>query len=151
MLKIEYGSTFELTNLLKNHPKEVGKAHKLYAQANRKVDDAKMELEIFIAEFVKEVCEQRKVPASAKQEIRRAEVQLDPRWKKLTKKLNEATENMLILKGRINGLYDRRSMLERISRFEERFMYDGNTIYRDNRGSDRKVNDASEGIELPPF
>ena len=148
MLKISYGSTYELMELLKNHPKEVADTHRLYAEANKVADDARMELEILIADLVAEVCESRKVPPSAKQEVRRAEIQTDIRFKKATKKLNKATADMLTLKGRVSGMFDRKVMLESLARFEHKLMYGGPNIY-DNRGSDRKVNDASADMELP--
>lgn len=141
-LKIEYGSLYEFMNLLKKHPMELGVVHTLYSKAQKEVDDLRMELEILTAEIVDEICTERTVPPSAKSELRRAEVQLDNRWKKMSKKLNIATEKANILFGRLQGLYARRAMLEKLADFEKRLTYSDRPIYKNPIS-------AMEGVELP--
>ena len=148
-LRISYGSAYELLEIMKKHPREVGKYHKLYVLAQKKVDDLTMDLAIFTAEFVDEKCRERKVPASARQEIRRAEVQLDIRWQKISKKLNATKMVAGILNGRLQGLYARRSMLDKIADFEKKWMYAGVPIYKDNSGVERKTGDAMDDVQLP--
>ena len=115
----------------------------------KKVDDAKMQLEILVAQLVDEICQSRKVPPSAKQEVRRAEIQMDQRWKDATEKLNKAKKQQLILQGRLDGMYDRRTMLDRLARFEEKLMYSGAPIYKDNRHADTKAEDVGSNLDLP--
>ena len=148
-LKISYGSAYELVELLKKHPEEIGKYHKLYTQAQKKVDDLTMQLEITTAEIIKEICEERNVPPSAKQEVRRAEVQLDKRWQILTKRLNLAKMKTGILYGRLQGLYTRRAMFDKISNFEQKWMYAGIPIYKDKRNMETKQENAIDGAHLP--
>lgn len=152
-LKIEYGSTHELFETFKRHPQEVELEYKQYADANKDLDTANMELEIVTAEIVKEICEERfkkKSPsASAKQEIRRAEVQLDPRWKIKKNKVIDATSEALVLKGRINGMYSRSNILELLGKAELKMMYIDPTVFRDNRNPDTKLEAIEDDLDLP--
>lgn len=146
-LKIEYGTLYELMEIFKNHPEDVAEIDRLAAEANKKVDDLTMKLEILTAELVDEISKKRKVPASAKQEVRRAEIQMDNRWKLLRSRLNEAIEESLILQGRSKGMFIRGRMLELLGKIELRNFGDP-TVYIDNRNPDTKVNSLEDKVDL---
>ena len=151
-LKIEYASKYELLELCRKHPENVEETQRDYANAQAELDTANMELEICTAELVDEICKTRTVPATAKQEIRRAEIQLNPKWKLAKQKAISANTNALILKGAVNGMFARTAFLQIIAKTELRVQfYDTQTMNRDNTLPETKAKRASESLDLPDY
>lgn len=152
-LKIEYSSTHELFEIFKNFPDEKEKTKIQHALAQEELDTANMELAITTAEIIDEICKKRfkgkDAPATARQEIRRAEVQLDIRWKKCTKRVIEANKNANILAGRLQGMWDRGTVLEMLGKAELKMMYIDPTVVRDNRRPDTKANEMDDHLDYP--
>jgi len=155
-LKIEYSSNYELLQLAMKQPAEHAQADRNYADAQKELDTATMELYICVAELVDGVCRDRfgnsKAPATAKQEIRRAEIQLNPKWQVATEKVINAQHNATILKGVCNGFFDRKVFLELIAKTELRLtgynqsFKSGKTDYRT---VDDKANGLSDKVDIP--
>jgi len=151
-LKINYASKYELLELCRQHPENVEQVQRDYADAQHELDTANMELEICTAELVDKICKERKVPATAKQEVRRAEIQLDPKWKSAKQKVIAANTNALILKGAVNGMFARTAFLQIIAKTEFRVQfYDTQTMHRDNTLPETKAKQASESLDLPDY
>lgn len=147
-LRINYGSIFELIQIFCNHPEEVAETDRLAALAQKKVDDIVMQMEILTARLVDEICKKRKVPASARQEVRRAEIQLDRTWIKKKKELNEAIEQASILQGRSKGLFVRGRLLEMIGKIELRTTFGYPTV-KEEDADFRNLTDLTDNLELP--
>lgn len=148
-LKIEYSTPYELIEIFKTHPEDVAETDRLCANANKKVDDLSMELEIVTAEIIDEIINKRNVPPSAKQEVRRAEVQLDNRWQIKKKRLNKAVEQATILQGKSKGMFIRGRLLEIIGKIELRSLFGSPEVYYDNRNPETKVKDLVNHLDLP--
>lgn len=148
-LKIDYETPHELMEIFRQHPREVAEIDRQCAEANKKVDDLNMKLEIITAEIIDEIVKRDKIPPSARQEVRRGMVQLDIRWQKIRRKLNEAIEQATILNGRSKGMFMRGRLLEMLGKVELRSFFGEPTVYRDNRNPDTKSKEMSDNLEMP--
>jgi len=147
-LRINYGSIFELIQIFCNHPEEVAETDRLAAKAQRNVDDLNMNLEILTSEIVSKIVEDKKIPPSARNEIRRSEAPKDLRWQSIKKELNEAIEQASILQGRSKGLFVRGRLLEMIGKIELRTTFGYPTV-KEEDADFGNLTDLTDNLELP--
>jgi len=121
-LSISYSSPYELEEVIRKHPEVEDEYNRVYSEALREQKLAELELEILIGEIVEEICGTRNVPASAKSEVRRTEVPLDKRYKKLKIKCIEAETKANILKGSTKSASARGYCLTELARMTLRSM-----------------------------
>jgi len=121
-LSIEYTSPYELEEIIKKHPEIEDEYNRIYAEAIKELRDAELELEILISELVDEICKSRSVPPSAKSEVRRTEVPLDKRYKKLRQKCIVAEMKVNVLKGSVKAVSARGYCLTELGRMTMKSM-----------------------------
>ena len=147
-LRISYSSIFELIQIFCNHPEEVAETDRLAAKAQRRVDDLSMQMEILTSEIVSKIVEDKKIPPSARNEIRRSEAPKDTRWQSIKKELNEAIEQASILQGRSKGLFIRGRLLEMLGKIELRTTFGYPTVRGDDMDFENLTN-LTDNLELP--
>ena len=80
-LDLHNESIFTLEQDLKNHAKLEAKYHRWYSQANKKVNDLTLRLEMTVAKIVDEICERENITSyHNRAEIRRSRVASDKRY-----------------------------------------------------------------------
>jgi len=127
-LSIEYSSPYELETVIRNHPQLEDECNRVYAEALKELRKSELELEILISEIVEEICSKRNVPPSAKSEVRRVEVPLDKRYKKLKLKCIDAETKANILRGAVKAASARGYCLTELGRMTLKSMMGGPII-----------------------
>lgn len=99
-----------------------------YAQAFRQLQEAEMRVDVITAQIVDELLREAAalgspIPPSARSELRRSKVPLDPRWQEAKQKWIEANERSNIMSGAINALRSKGYRLNSIQKMVERQLY----------------------------
>lgn len=146
---IDTSSVYKLELELAKLPDKQGTVSKLRAEAIKKVDTVQMELDIFIAEMVSEICKEEGIAtASGRTEVRRTRVLLEPMYKKLRKLLIKSTEEMNIVNSSYFNLNNRCTILLELYKNARRQMYDN--TYVDDESKERlstKMERANDKLE----
>lgn len=137
-LRIDSTSVFSIEKELAEHSGKEGAYVKYASIANKQVDQLELQLEVIIATIVDELCknaEEKKkpIPPSAIGELRKSKVPLDKRYQKIKTKLADAHETAYLLNGLVRSWNGRGFRLDRISKMNERDVYNQNT-YFNNEG-----------------
>jgi len=132
-LSINYSSPYELEEVIRKHPELEDEYNRVYAEALKVQRIAELELEILISEIVDEICSKRNVPPSAKSEVRRTEVPLDKRYKKLKMKCIETETQANILKGAVKAVAARGYCLTELGRMTIKSMGGGPFVMKDQQ------------------
>lgn len=148
-LRIDYVTGYELEMIMREHPELEDDIQKKHALANQRVNDIKLELEIVIGTVVSEICSDpnRKIPPSAKQEVRRTEVPLDPRYQKVVRRLNKAIADAETLQGTCYSMANRGKILVSLGNTLGRMLTGGPITYKDNRRPEDKVDGIVEKLD----
>lgn len=148
-LRIHTSSLFALSEDLRDHAHLEAKYYTWYAEAQKKVDDLDLEVEITTAEvlndiFRRHVEEGKPVPASGKAEVRKTELADDTRYKIIKRKLNEAIEEKNILFGLVKSWGSRSHRLTELVEIMKRQAWQDEGPYVTTQ--ERKANKLSEGM-----
>lgn len=123
-LTIHNESIFSLEEDLKMHSRLERKYHKWYAQSIKAVSDLTLELEVIQAEIMDEIRKETSPPPSSWQEIRRSQIPGDLRYRKIKRKLNEATETKDYLYGLTVAWGSRGYRLKELVSLSSRLLWD---------------------------
>lgn len=139
-LTIHNESLFALEKEVMDHPRKSAKYHRFAALAVREVDIATLQLEVYVAELVKDIlseaaAEGKPIPPSAQSEIRRVRVPLDHKYKKLRRKVIDVTARANLFKGLVYSWSARSKRMEELVRLSERTLWNEPSI---NLGSKKE-------------
>jgi len=146
-LTISVGSGYDLELELRHHPKYEAEVHRLYAQANKAVNDIHAQLEVVTAELIDEIVKEKEksgktVSFYTLSEIRKSIIPKDIRYRRIVAKLNKAIENKEYLYGLTKAWASRSHRLTELSHMMARSFYEGPRVY-----SEKDVDSASEKLE----
>lgn len=150
--KISNTSIFELEREITEYPETLYKVIKASAEANREESEAELNLEIVIADIVKEICEEgerqgKSIPPSAISEVRRTKVPLDMRYRRMKKRLIEKKENADKLRGLVRSWETRGYRLMELTKLADRLLWDEPRVYKKEESFDKNIEDAGSKLE----
>ena len=136
-IEINISSIFELEKELRLHPKRESKYFRWAAQAQKELDEAKLELEIVSAEIMNEIVENAKkpIPASGLAETRKMKLPLDSRYTKARRKVISCEERVGILNGLVHSWSSRSHRLTELAKISDRILWN-EPVVRDNKLSE---------------
>ena len=123
-LDIHYESIFTLEKELKNHPKIENKYNRWYAQANKELGLANLELEICIAELTDEICIKENIATYNRSEVRKSKIASNPKYIEAVKKVIDAQEKVDVLKGAISSMASKGWRLKELTYLANRLLWD---------------------------
>lgn len=142
-LNIDSSSVYAWEETLKESPKRQAKYHRAYAKAVKEMETLSLALEVLVSEIMKELEEKaesegKPIPATAKSEVRRIKVPLDPRYRKVKRKLIKANETMNLLKGTCFAFNDKSRRITELGRIVEKYLVEDPVVYKRNKDKDAK-------------
>jgi len=148
-LTIHTESAFALLEDLKSHAKLQAKYYRWSSQAQKKVDDLSLKLEIISAGIIQELIGQaenegKSIPASAKMEIRKVDIFKDARYQLAKSRLNSAMEEMNYLQGLTRAFEGRGYRLKEIITLVSRSLKE-----EELRVYGKDLEKVAEGLEFP--
>lgn len=149
-LNIDSSSVYAWEETLKESSKREARYHRAYAKANREVDELSLALEIITSEIMRELEEEaeaegKPIPPTAKAEVRRVKVPLDPRYRKIKRKLIKATETMNMLRGTCFSFGNKSRRITELGRIVEKYLVEDPVVYKRNKDKDAKK--AADNLE----
>ena len=153
-LNIDDSSIFKLSEELRKHPRREFEAHRLSAEAIKKVDMLETEMEITVAEIVEDICNEaidngRPIPPSSRSEIRRSKAPLDKRFRKIRDKWARAKETSNILSGWVKSFSSRGYSLSELGRIAEKQLSSDPVVYNktNTKRTETKLRETEDNLE----
>lgn len=140
-LRIDYSSIFAIEKELAEHSIQESKYIRYAALANKQIAELELTKSVTIAEIVEEIknkaIEKKKpIPPSAIGELRKSDVPLDKRYKKICQKLANAYEIAEILNGLVKSWNNRGYRLNMIAQLNKDDKY---SFHSDMESIDKKL------------
>lgn len=151
-LGIQNASPAHLQKELLNYSKVSNKYYRWRAKAVKRVDELTLKKNITVAEIVEDLCREaedrgKPYPPSSLESIRKIKAPLDPRYKKVMQKLNEAKETASMLDGLVRSHESRGYRLAELTDIMKRTMSPTEVIEK-RKSLDDRLEDAGELLNV---
>lgn len=132
LLTVDTSSAYNFEKQQTQQAKNEWRYYRLYAQAIKEEQSALLDLEVTTAEVVEDILKQAErsgspIPPSARSEVRRSKVPLDPRWRKAKREWIDKQELVNLMYGAFKSMASKGYRLNHIQKMVERQLF--NTTY----------------------
>ena len=153
-LIIDNSSIYKLELELIVHPGKEADIHRLYAESIAEVNRLQLSVDIITAEIMEDIIShsEKSIPPSARSEVRRSQVPLNPHYKNAVALLNKALANRQYFFGLTKAMSSKGHRLTELVNLAVRFQYDklfvGNDYDNKKPKTDYDKLSSSDGMDL---